>query len=586
MSELSWKDVDWTSVRSRVFKYQKRIYKASLNNENGKVCFLQKKLINSLDAKLLAVRRVTSDNKGKRTAGVDKLVIHNNKQREALVKGLRLDGSAMPIRRKMVPKPGRNEKRPLGIPVIRDRALQALVCFALEPQWEARFEANSYGFRPGRNCHDASEAIFLNMRINPRSKTTSKFVLDADISKCFDRIDHEYLLSKLDTLPEIRTQVNAWLKAQIFEGYITPGATVDLPPSERGTPQGGVISPLLMNIALHGLENHLKNWVQNQSFPMYKGHSRADKRSSLGVIRYADDFVVIHKDQHIIETAKQEIKNWLANTSKLELSEEKSKIICTNNGFEFLGWRFMHLIRNQKPYTHIYPSRKSLKQIATKIGQIIRQNRAASAYTLVLRLRPVIIGWCNYHKYSECSKTFEKLNFILYGALRHYVFRRNRRKGREYLKQKFFPENLTVVYNGTTHTGNWIFAGKPKNVNSQDDPWYFLPAPTWINSSKHVKVRSDKSVYDGDSIYWGLRKSKYSGLNSRKQNLLLSQKGLCPICNTSFIYDDDLEVDHITPISLGGKDKYSNLQLLHRHCHELKTRSDGSRKSAEEPVFI
>ena len=399
------------SVRTRILKYQQRIYKASTCQNVGKL-FLQKKLINSLDAKLLAVHRVTSENKGKRTPGIDKQVAKTNRSKERLVKGLNLDGKAYPVRQVMVPKPGRTEKRPLGIPTIRDRAKQALASFALEPQWEARFEANSYGFRPGRSCQDAAEAIFSSIGNRRSTLGFKKYVLDADIKGCFNEIDHEYLMDTLDTLPEIRRQINSWLKAGGLEGFSSDNE-LSILPTERGTPQGGIISPLLMNIALHGMEIHLKNWVQTQTFPI-NSRSLRDKRSSLKVVRYADDFVVIHKDLHIIEGAKMEVEKWFAATSKLTLSEHKTKIVCTSQGFEFLGWRFMHITAgNGIPRAHIYPSRKSLKSIVTRIGETVRNNRAASAYVMVKRLRPIVMGWCNYHRFVECKDTFQKLDYLI-----------------------------------------------------------------------------------------------------------------------------------------------------------------------------
>ena len=232
----------------------------------------------SWSARALSVRRVTQDNNGKKTAGVDGVKSLSPAARLKLVNNLKLGSKVSPTRRVWIPKPGTQEKRPLGIPTMKDRALQALVKLALEPEWEARFEPNSYGFRPGRSCQDAVEAIFLAIRAKP------KYVLDADIAKCFDRIDHDALLNKLNTFPTIRRQIRAWLQAGVMEGK-------QLFPTSEGTPQGGVISPLLANIALHGMENRIKQYAD--TLPTRSGRGKRDNRSSLSLIRYADDFVIL-----------------------------------------------------------------------------------------------------------------------------------------------------------------------------------------------------------------------------------------------------------------------------------------------------
>ncbi len=238
-----WDQAPWCELERSVFKLQKRIYRASSRGDVKAVHRLQRLLIKSKSAALIAARRVAQDNQGKKTAGIDGLASLNSQQKLELaerVKGNPLIAKAKPVRRVWIPKPGKDEKRPLGIPVMEDRARQALAKLAMEPEWEAKFEPNSYGFRPGRSCHDAVEAIFDQMRGVP------KYVLDADIAKCFDRIDHNALLKKLGTFPALRRAVRAWLKAGVMDGG-------ELFPTSEGTPQGGVVSPLLANIALHGL---------------------------------------------------------------------------------------------------------------------------------------------------------------------------------------------------------------------------------------------------------------------------------------------------------------------------------------------
>jgi RNA-directed DNA polymerase len=308
-----WNALPWKSIERQVFKLQKRIHQASLRGDVKTVHKLQRLLMNSWSAKCLAVRRVTQDNKGKRTAGVDGVASLTPAQRLALVRTMNADQKARPLRRVWIPKPGSSEKRPLGIPAMADRALQALVKLALEPEWEAKFEPNSYGFRPGRSAHDAIEAIFLSIRYKP------KFVLDADIAKCFDRINHEALLDRLGTYPQLRRLIKAWLKAGVMEGET-------LFPTEEGTPQGGVISPLLANIALHGFETAITT-----AFPKEVEGKRGPegKRNRIGwqprVIRYADDFVILHRDLGVILEAKRMATEWLKGMG-LELKDRKSVV--------------------------------------------------------------------------------------------------------------------------------------------------------------------------------------------------------------------------------------------------------------------
>ena len=265
-----WTQTHWRKLEHSVYRLQKRIYKAQSRGNTKAVHSLQRLLMKSQAARMLAVRRVTQDNQGKKTAGVDGVKSVGPMIRLHFVDRLRAHRTivARPVRRVMIPKPGKDEKRPLGIPVMLDRAHQALTKLALEPQWEARFEPNSYGFRPGRSCHDAIGAIFTMIM------QQDKYVLDADIKGCFDHIDHQALLGKLDTTPAIRRAVKAWLRA----GVMNDG---DLSPTTSGTPQGGVISPLLANIALHGLEEVATH--------AYRRRTVSNPHIRPQLVRYADD---------------------------------------------------------------------------------------------------------------------------------------------------------------------------------------------------------------------------------------------------------------------------------------------------------
>jgi RNA-directed DNA polymerase len=306
----------WKQYQRNVYRLQQRIYQAKRRNQIRQVHNLQRLLLRSWSARCLAVRQVTQDNRGKRTAGVDGVASLTSQQRLVLARELRyLDQAADPVGRVYIPKT-ETELRPLGIPTMVDRARQALVKLGLEPEWEAVFEPNSYGFRPGRSAHDVLEAIWNFIRLKP------KYVLDADIEKCFERISHTALLAKLSTIQPIAKLIGGWLKAGIMDNG-------QLLYPEAGTPQGGVISPLLMNVALHGLEQALVGTYS--------------KRERPAVIRYADDLVILHHDLTTLKHLQTQAEEWLQSMG-LHLKASKTKICHTlessqgEAGFDFLGF--------------------------------------------------------------------------------------------------------------------------------------------------------------------------------------------------------------------------------------------------------
>ncbi len=555
---VEWKDINWRKLERVAFKLQKRIFQASERGDVKAVRKLQKILIRSWSAKCIAIRRVTQDNQGKNTAGVDGVKSLTPKQRTSLVSKLKLEGKVKPTRRVNIPKPGTTETRPLGIPTINDRALQALCKMALEPEWEAKFEPNSYGFRPGRSCHDAIEAIYLTI------KQKAKFVLDADISKCFDRINHKALISKISTYPTLNRQLKAWLKA----GYCDQGS---LFPTNEGTPQGGVISPLLANIALHGMENRIKQYAET-----LKGRKR-DNRDSISLIRYADDFVIIHEDLKVVNKCQEIIANWLSDMG-LGLKPSKTKLTHTlteyngNVGFEFLGFHVQQfttgLFRcakssNGKPLgfnTIITPSKTKIKLHLVKIAEIIDTHKTAPQAALISKLNPIIRGWSNYYSTKVSKETFSKVDHLIYEKLR--VWAKVRGKG-GINKDKYWR---------TVGDRNWCF--------STEDGLELL-THTSTPIVRHIKVKGEASPFDGDWTYWSKRRGEYPETSNRVARLMKRQKGICPHCGLYFTSTDIVEVDHIKPTSLGGKDTYDNLQLLHKHCHDTKTATDGSMRSKE-----
>ncbi len=508
---------------------------------------------------------MTQDNRGKKTAGIDgKKVLHYT-QRFKLVNELNIKGyKAKALLRIWIPKPGRNEERPLGIPTIKDRAMQALVKSALEPYWEAQFEGTSYGFRPGRSAHDAIDRIWSVI------KQKSKYVLDADISKCFDKINHDYLLSKVDCPTCIKHLIKQWLKC----GVIDNGVFED---TDFGTPQGGVISPLLANIALHGMIKEIKS-----HFPANK--RRKDGTDKTGyqptIIRYADDFVIIHEDYKVILQCKSLINEWL-NKVGLELKSSKTRICHTLNdieidgrmekaGFDFLGFNIRsypmgkhHSSKNGDGKTLgfktiIKPSNKAIKAHHEEIKKVIKNHKTAPQSALIQKLNPIIRGWCNYYKTVNSKETFTTEDMVTWRMLRAWAVSR--------VKKGKTIDKLSKYFSNGKH-GKWTF---------QTKEGYHLISHADTGIKRHTLLKPESSPYDGNWTYWSKRRGDYPETPTRVAKLLMKQKGKCSLCRQNFTPDDLIEVDHIIPKSKGGKDTSKNYQALHRHCHDVKSRNDGS----------
>jgi len=565
---VEWNQVNWRKLERKVYKLQKRIFRASSRGDVKALRRLQKTLMKSWSARALAVRRVTQDNTGKKTAGVDGIKSLSPAARLKLVDNLKLGTKVSPTRRVWIPKPGTEEKRPLGIPTMKDRALQALVKLALEPEWEARFEPNSYGFRPGRSCQDAVEAIFRTIMLKP------KYVLDADIAKCFDRINHEALLNKLNTFPTIRRQVRAWLKAGVMDGK-------QLFPTSEGTPQGGVISPLLANIALHGMEERIKQYAD--TLPTRSGHGKRDNRRNLNLIRYADDFVILHENITVVQRCREIISEWL-NGMGLELKPSKTRLAHTliqceqeKPGFDFLGFTIQQFPvgkyhSKQGFKTIITPSKKKQKVHYNHIASVIEAHKATPQAALISQLNPIIRGWANYYATVVSKVAYTDIDDLMYQKLVAWAKRRHPNKSGEWVSKRYWH---------SIEGDNWVFATRKEGSN----PLRLLDhADTPI--VRHVKVKGESSPYDGNLVYWSTRMGNNPEMPSRVSKLLKKQKGKCAHCDMFFREDDVMEVDHKTPKSKGGRDSYDNWQLLHRHCHDTKTATDLAKAKAEEMAII
>ena len=472
---------------------------------------------------------------------------------------------------------------------MHDRATQCLVKMALEPEWEAKFEPNSYGFRPGRACHDAIEAIFNAI------KTSPKYVLDADISQCFDKINHQKLLRKLNTFPSLRRQIRAWLRAKMWEDK-------KLTETTEGTPQGGVISPLLANIALHGIEESIKKLAETLNLKDKRGRqqSKRDKRHTLSLIRYADDFVILHKEYSVILKCKELVSNWL-NDIGLELKPSKTSIThtlhnvgSTKAGFDFLGFNVRQFkagkYRSGKDTqgnllgykTIIKPSKKSILQHYKNLAYFIDNNKPLTQKALITRLNAKIRGWCNYYSIAVSKKAFRILDNILKWKLWKWGVKRHNNKRRTWIKTKYFHNEMSYDdKQGKVVNRDWIFSTtKDEKIEHK----ILFHSDTEI--IRHTKVKGDSSPYDGNLVYWSTRMGRNPLMPMRKAILLKAQKGKCSWCKLTFRHDDILEEDHIIPKSKGGNNYYKNLQLLHRHCHDKKTCIDGSLDKTSKQIKL
>lgn len=554
-----WNTIPWKQVEKQVFKLQKQIYRATQHGNQVVVRKLQRLLTKSYYAKLLAVRRVSQDNQGKKTAGVDGVKSLTPTQRIQLVQRLKLDDKAKPIRRVYIPKPGKQEKRPLGIPVMEDRAKQALTKLALEPEWEAKFEPNSYGFRAARSAHDAISAI--RKTIDRRCK----YVLDADIEKCFDKINHNALLDKLNCSPHLKRVIKSWLKSGVMENG-------SLFPTEQGTQQGSVISPLLANVTLHGMEIYIR-----KAFPTTKKLSDGKRMNPYApmVIRYADDLVIIHPELKEVIKAKELLEEWLKQYG-LQLRAEKTKIVHTLDpyegqkpGFDFLGVNIRQY-RGSKGRgakspdgtplgysTLIKPSLESIQRLKTKLKEIVVKNYSGGQANLIHLLNPIIRGWANYFRTENSAETFHKVDHAIFQMLWGWAIRRHRNKGKRWIYTKYWKR----------FEGALRFSGTQGNL---------LLEASRIGTRHFTKVQGIRSPFDGDWVYWSSRMSKAPKWAPREFKILRSQKGRCVMCNLYFKAGDLMEFDHILPTRLGGRNNANNLQALHRHCHDRKTALDGS----------
>jgi len=477
-----WDSINWDTTKRHVRRLQERIFRATRDKDFTKVKNLQKLLVRSHSARLLAVKRVTQENKGKYTPGIDGKIYASSNQRAELAEDVRqtnvFNYKCKPLRRVYIPKSS-GDKRPLGIPTVKDRIMQMLVKLALEPEWEVRFESHSQGFRPGRRCMDAIWQIWNSIRIVGKSQKNA-WVLDADISGCFDNINHDALLKRV---PVFRETVRRWLKSGIIEfGKYNQTKT--------GTPQGGIISPLLANIALDGMERLFgaENSKGNYSRP----RDRCGKNKRLNLIRYADDFVVTAPTREIIiEYVLPKLRGFLKERG-MELNEAKTHIVHRDEGLDFLGFNIRQYHSRTRSVCLAKPSKKAVKRHLEHIKAMISKNKQMKADELISKLNPIIRGWANYYVYSSAKETFNYIDYRIWKMLWQWCLRRHNNKGKRWIRQRYFMN---------IDSKKWIFGERKENV--------LLFCRSFRAGKRYTPVKGFYSPYDASlHEYWSKRHGK------------------------------------------------------------------------------
>ena len=556
----AWEHVDWRGHEERVRRLRGRIFKAVQEGDWPLARNLQKLMLRSWSCTLVSVRQATQRNAGRRTAGIDGLVALTSQARAEMA--VRVHASIgshrpSPVRRVYIPKASDKAKmRPLGIPVLSDRCHQARVRNALEPEWEARFEPRSYGFRPGRGCHDAIESLFNTLR----GKSRRVWILDADMAGAFDKISHEHLLGMLGGFPA-KGMIAGWLKAGIFE------AGKGFAPTGEGTPQGGIISPLLLNIALHGLE-------EAAGVRYHTGNYSGTVRPGCPVLtRYADDLVVCCYSRQQAGQVKAQLAGWLEPRG-LAFNDAKTRIVPLSEGFDFLGF---NLRRYPNGKLLIKPSAKAIKRFRDRLSREFRALRGSNVAAVLATISPVIRGWVAYYRTVVSSSVFHALTGYLWKLTYKWACWSHRNKPRRWIVDRYFGKFDKF------RNDRWVFGDR--------DTGAYLPKPAWTDIVRHTLVKAGSSPDDPALAgYWAHRRQKEKPpLDSCTVRLLSRQDGRCSLCGENLLTPDqppqspqgwerwflqvtrkaitaDYLVHHDTPRAARSQ----RTHLVHATCHRSK----------------
>jgi RNA-directed DNA polymerase len=551
-----WYAIDWRAINRNVRRLQVRIVQATKASRWGRVRALQRLLTHSYSGKVLAVRRVTENN-GKKTPGVDQEIWDTPEKKTQAVHALKRRGyQSQPLRRVYIPKSDGKTMRPLGIPTMKDRAMQALYLLALDPIVETNADNNSYGFRQQRSCADAIEQCFKALR-----SANTQWILEGDIKSCFDKISHDWLLAHV---PIDRVILQKWLKSGYMEKHVLHETT-------DGTPQGGIISPALANCALDGLERLLR-----EKYPAGKRlKSLGGEKPCVNLVRYADDFVITSKSKELLEGEIKPLVEQFLQERGLELSPKKTVITHVERGFDFLG-------QNVRRYPNgkllIKPSKKNVKTFLDGIRRTIKAAQGVSAADLIDQLNPKIRGWANYHRHVVSKRTFGCVDHSIFSSLWKWARRRHPNKSPRWFKPKYFAQR-----------GNrdWSFFGETCDDEGQTNKvWLHYAKSTPIK--RHVKVKGEANPYDPTyETYFEEREGAHMLETFRGTRTLrylwYEQRGLCTLCHTKITQITGWRLHYCVSRVMGGSAGATNRVLLHPECHDRVHRQ---RLSVSKPRLL
>lgn len=541
--QKNYNNIDWIKCKNDVMKIQNQVVVAYKNGNSEQVTNYQNAIVRSFAARALAVRKVNT-NCGGKTAGIDEVIWSKPEQRmEAIDKLKNLSKyKAKPVKRVWITKPN-GEKRPLGIPTMFDRAVQALYVQALNPIAEECADKCSYGFRPHRSTKDA--AIYLKLVLGSIT-ATRRWIFLCDVEKYFDQISHKWVL---DNIPLNKKMLKEFVKSGVIEKGM-------FEKTEKGTPQGGVISPVIANMVLDGLEECLgKEFL---------------------VVRYADDFVVLWKTKESLSiVAKKRINEFLQKRG-VRLNMEKSRIVEVSEGFDYLGFHFREykdstrVKGRKKGIMLIKPAKENIKDCKNKVKDKIKMQKSLPLYLVISKINEIIRGWAEYYRATTAKKIFSSLGAYIWKIAWKMLKRKNRKLGLRKLKKKYF----------TSVEGNsWVL----KSNDPKGKP-ILLFQMGWVKIKRHWLIKNLNPYLAENLPYYVKRVESNARSNislpKRKSKLLIKQRGICPVCKEMLWNGEDLEVHHRNAKKKGGLDIQKNLLLLHKTCHKQVTNSKNENLKA------